>query len=448
MMLDRVLGFTHALRDAGIEVSVGEDIDAVKALTHVPLMDKAAVRAALAATMVKSQAQRESFDAVFDIYFSARSPEAGEDDAPVEKTAPPDFVELVERAIGSGDAGAISAAAQEAVRRFGRVPNSPSGSLYFQYPVARALDLDSILDRLLGSVADDDEDGLARRLRRDEVAARVDAFRREVQLEVRRRVAGRRGPEVVARSSVRPLLEDIDLAVASSSEITELRRAIRPLSRKLATRLALKHKRAARGRLDVRRTVRHSLSTGGVPMDAFYKRRAPHHPELFVLCDISSSVASFARFSLMLVHALSSQFSRVRSFAFIDTIDEVTRLFEHEDFLVAVDRMNQEANVVWLDDNSNYGNVLERFWDRYAADVGPRSTVFILGDARNNNRSSRAWVLDGLRHKAHRVYWLNPESMDYWDSGDSIASEYAAHTDGMTEVRTLRQLENFIERVL
>ena len=125
----------------------------------------------------------------------------------------------------------------------------------------------------------------------------------------------------------------------------------------------------------MRRTIRHSLSTGGAPFDLEFKHRPPHRPELFVLCDISSSVASFSRFSLMLVHALSAQFTRVRSFAFIDTIDEVTRFFEHEDFMKAVDRMNKEANVVWIDGHSNYGASLEKFAETYGKDLSAKSTL-------------------------------------------------------------------------
>jgi uncharacterized protein len=138
----------------------------------------------------------------------------------------------------------------------------------------------------------------------------------------------------------------------------------------------------------------------------------------------------------------------VRSFVFVDTIDEITRLFEHEDFFQAVDRMNREANVVWLDGHSDYGTALERFWQTYGGDVGPRSSVLVLGDARNNYRASGASALKAIRGRARRLYWLNPEPIMYWDTGDSVATEYAHHTDGMIEVRNLRQLEDFITRVV
>jgi hypothetical protein len=447
-MLDRLLDFSHALRRAGVPVAVSEDLDAMRALAVVPFDDRDAFRAALAATMVKSEAHRQAFDTLFDLYFRAAlhpSEEAGRaaDDASDEE-----FLEEIFRALLEGDGGAARDLARRSVERFGRVEGTRTGSPYFQYRVFRAVDLDQLLARLMREIADrEDLSALEERLWRDEFAARLRAFREEVEAEIRRRLAEYRGPEAVARHAVRPLPEDLDFVRATSDEIAELRRAIRPLARKLATRLAMKRRRANRGRLDVRRTVRRSLSTGGVPFDTRYRHRSPHRPELFLICDISGSVAAFARFTLMFVHAFQTQFSRVRSFVFVDTLDEVTHLFAGEDFAGAIERMNAEANVVWLDGHSDYGSSLEKFWRDYGPAVGPRSSVVILGDARNNYRASASWVVKALAGKARRVWWLNPEPHGYWDTGDSIASDYARHAAGMVEVRNLRQLERFIERV-
>jgi uncharacterized protein with von Willebrand factor type A (vWA) domain len=212
--------------------------------------------------------------------------------------------------------------------------------------------------------------------------------------------------------------------------------------------LALKHRHAARGRLDIRKTLRRSLSTGGVPFDLHQRHKVPHRPELFILCDVSSSVARYARFSLMLVHALASQFSRVRSFMFVDDIDEVTKFFEHEDFLTAIEQAHNQAHVVRYDDRSDYGAALRSFGERYLQEVGPKSTVLILGDARTNNRTPRDEVLNAVKQRARSVWWLNPESIGYWDTGDSAAVIYERHCDGMVEVRNLKQLEEFIARVL
>ncbi|MCX7622122.1 MAG: VWA domain-containing protein, partial [Acidimicrobiales bacterium] len=167
---------------------------------------------------------------------------------------------------------------------------------------------------------------------------------------------------------------------ASRDEMQNLKKALGPLTRKLAARLARKRKHGRRGPLDFRDTMRHSLSYGGVPAEPKFRYPRPAKPEIFVIADISGSVAAFARFTLHLVYALSNQFSRVRSFVFIDGIDEVTSFFEGtEDIVEAIHRVNTEADVVWVDGHSDYGHAFEVFWNRWGREIGPKTTVMILG---------------------------------------------------------------------
>ncbi|MEA2452787.1 MAG: uncharacterized protein QOG04_1497 [Actinomycetota bacterium] len=448
-MLARILEFNHALRDAGIPVAISESIDALHALDHIELAEREPFKAALAATLIKDEAQRPAFDTLFDLYFgTGRGPEAHEEQDAAESSVTRD--ELLDRlmeALRAGDGDALRAIARSAVGRFGRLEGSGSREWYSNYEVLRTLDPNTLLERLNQEIDDSGVSGFEAQVLRDEFARRMRAFRAAVLADTRRRVAEYRGPEAVASYAVQPLPEDLNF-LSATADMADLRKAIRPLARKLATRVALKRRRSTRGNLDIRRTIRHSLSTGGVPFETFNKHRAPRRPELVILCDVSSSVARFARFALMLTHALSAQFSRVRSFAFVDAIDEVTRFFDHEDFLAAVDRMNQEAAVVFDDGHSDYGSVLEHFLDTYGKEVGPKTTLLILGDARTNYRARKAGALKTLAQRAHHTYWLNPEPVNDWDTGDSAASEYAAVVDQMVEVRNLRQLEEFIERRL
>jgi uncharacterized protein with von Willebrand factor type A (vWA) domain len=165
-----------------------------------------------------------------------------------------------------------------------------------------------------------------------------------------------------------------------------------------------------------------------------------------IVADISGSVAAFARFTLHLVYALNAQFSRVRSFVFIDGIDEVTSYFEGvEDITDAIHRVNTEADVIWVDGHSDYGHAFETFWNRWGKEISSKTSVILLGDARNNYHAAQAWVVGEMRKKARHVYWLNPEPRSYWDTGDSILSEYAIHTDGAFECRNLKQLERFVD---
>jgi uncharacterized protein with von Willebrand factor type A (vWA) domain len=449
-MLDRILEFGRALRTAGVPVAVSENLDALRALEHVPLDEREAMRSALAATMVKNQGHMAAFDTLFDLYFgTGRGPEAIEErDAGDEPSTREQLIAELAEALASGGAGDMNAIARRAVAQFGRLDSPGSGTWYSQYQVLRTLDMDALVEMLRGRAeVDEDMTELERRLKLQEIEARAREFRNLTLAETRRRVAEHDGPDKVARYAVTPLPEDLSF-LSATSDMAELRRAVRPLARKLATRVAMKRRRAHRGQLDIRRTVRHSLSTGGVPFDTAFRHRAPHRPELVVLCDVSSSVSRFARFALMLTHALSAQFSKVRSFAFVDTLDEVTHFFDHEDFLTAVDRMYQEASVVHVDGHSDYGASFQRLHDEYGAELGPRTTLLVLGDARNNYRAPEAWALKALSASARHTYWLNPEPVGDWDTGDSLASMYAACVDKMVEVRNLRQLEEFIARVL
>ena len=241
----------------------------------------------------------------------------------------------------------VAAVARHAVSRYaGMEAGRPVGGTYYLYRTLRNLDLDGVLERLMAearastrALNEDGEAGappvtltsLEERLLRDEFQARIDELRAEIENEIRRRLVADRGSEALAKSLRKPLPEDIDVMHATRDELVALRKALVPLSRKLAVRLARKRRHGRKGPLDFRSTVRHSLSTGGVPVEPKFRYPRPSKPEIVVIADISGSVASFARFTLHLVHAISSQFSKVRSFVFIDGIDEVSRFFDRVD---------------------------------------------------------------------------------------------------------------------
>jgi uncharacterized protein with von Willebrand factor type A (vWA) domain len=451
-VLDLLAGFMDELRSAGLPVSLTESLDAVEAVRHVDLADRAAFREALAATMVKRGEHRPAFDIVFEVWFSTLG---AADQADPDGPDTPDgeaLTALLEQALEEGDPAVLAALARLAVARFaGMAPGRALGPAYHLHRALRQLDVDGALARLVGAAADETGhglDGLARRLRADEYRANRDRLQEAVEAEVRSRLVAERGATAVARTLRRPLPEDVDFMHATREEMAALRRALQPLARRLAVRLARRRRHRRRGPLDFRSTVRHSLSYGGVPAEPRFRHRRPSKPEIVVVADVSGSVAAFARFTLQFVHALSGQFSRVRSFVFVDGIDEVTRLFEGADDLAhAVQRVNTEADVIWAEGHSDYGHALSAFWERWGTEMSSRTTVVVLGDARSNYHPSEAWALGEVARRARHVWWLNPEPRSYWDTGDSIVSEYAVHCDGVYECRNLRQLERFVEHI-
>ncbi|MGW7721146.1 VWA domain-containing protein, partial [Streptomyces chartreusis] len=291
--------------------------------------------------------------------------------------------------------------------------------------------------------------GFADRLLEDEIRRRIESFRRLVAAEARRRVAERRGRDEIARRAVAPTADRVDFLFAGKAQLAELRRAVQPLARKLATRLVARRRRAARGTIDLRRTLRGSLSTGGVPMKPVLRRRRPARPELVLLCDVSGSVSGFSDFTMLLVQALHDQFSKVRVFAFVNRIDEVTGLLERgtADPEGLSTRIEAEATLTGYHGSSDYGMALGEFAERYGDVVGPRTTVFVLGDARTNMSDPNLPAVRQIAGQARRVYWLNPEQRSSWGTGDSAAPSYAELVE-MHECRTARQLSTLVERLL
>lgn len=451
----RLLDFHHALRDAGVPVAISDGMDAMRAAGVIDLLDRASFREALAATLTSSASHRMAFDTLFDIYFPRTSALPGEEEAPGSHVAgrpdqpldPMDFLQQLVEALQGADDATLRRMAQEAVGQFGRVENADGSQSYFAYRVYRHFNLRGLLRRLLQESGIEGQDDLVSRLMADEFEARLQRFREEIDAEIRRRQVEERGPEAIAKRAARPLPEDVDFFSTTADEQAHMRRAVRPLARKLATRLAVKRKRARDGTFDIRRTLRRALATGGVPIDPAFRSKKVHRPELVLICDVSGSVAAFAKFTLMFTHALQGQFSKVRSFAFIDTVDEVTHLFADGDFATGMARMAEEADLVWLDGHSDYGHAFEVFARRHLAALSPRTTVLVLGDARNNYRAANTWALREIADHAKRTFWLNPEPATQWDSGDSVARDYAVVCDRMVECRNLTQLAAFIETV-
>lgn len=470
-MLDLLQGFVHELRAAGLPVSMTENLDAMRAVEHVDMAERDIFRAALGATLVKHHNHWSAFETVFDVYFSLYSP--GVDADPDDPFSAEEMRGVAADAAGGGAGGEMSREdiaqmlldalmtmdmdelrrlAGMAVTAFaGMEPGRPVGGTYYLYRTLRQLDLDDLGARLMGRAreqGDVPDDPLGERLQREDIDARLRDLRALVEAEIRRRLVADRGMEAMARTLRKPLPEDVDFMHASRDEMLALQRAIYPLTRSLAARLAQRRRRRHRGTLDFRKTIRESLSYGGVPAEPKFKNPHPSKPEIMVVADISGSVASFARFTLQFVYAMASQFSKVRSWVFIDGIDEVTDYFQNtDDVMEAVHRVNTEADVVWVDGHSDYGHAFEVFHQRHEKEVTQKTSLIFLGDARNNYHASQAWVLESLRKRGKHLYWLNPEPRGYWDTGDSIIGDYAPHCDGVYECRNLRQLERFVTTV-
>jgi uncharacterized protein with von Willebrand factor type A (vWA) domain len=471
-----LLEFFHRLREARVPVSMVEVLDAFDCLRHLDLADRGQFRAALAATLVKRAEDQGTFNVLFDVCFPltrAQPPPApgghpaghanGEAaDADADEAGPgPEppqpaevstgLLEALLEALRHDDEAAMAALAGLAVDTFGGMEGQPEGTeRYFMYRILRQLELYRLIQMAIAEPLAAEGTGavpLDARLERERLERRLEEFRRMLAERVRHRLAAQSGASSAAELYRERQLDDVDFLGASTTQLEELRQAVRPLARKLAARVATKRRRRHRGRLDVRRTVRRSLQYGGVPVEPAFRARHATRPDLFVLADVSGSVVEFAEFTLSLLYAMSRELGRLRSFAFVDGIDELTGLLAASERGLDLRATFARAQVVADDGHSHYGQVLERFAERWGGDVDARSTLIVMGDARGNYRDPGVERLRQLRARSRRLYWLNPEPRRQWDTTDSVMSLYARHCDRVFEVANLRQLADCVYEI-
>ncbi|MFJ8623050.1 VWA domain-containing protein [Kitasatospora sp. NPDC093550] len=464
----RLTGLVRALRGHGLRIGPAETVDAAAVLDVLGFTDRERIRAGLAAALLRSEGQRAVFDATFDLFFplGVGTPEAVRADPPAvpDDPEPPrfgrpdplrdDLRERLAAALAADDRAAQARLAGEVMEAFGRygapgASGAPGSDGWSAQQALGRLSPETLLARILAALRDGPGPAdLSDLVLADEVRRRIRDFRALVTTEARRRVAELRGPERIAERAVAPTADRVDFLYAGRDQLAELRRTVHPLARKLATRLAARRRRAARGHIDLRRTLRRSLTTGGVPLRPAYRLRRPARPELVLLCDVSGSVAGFADFTMLLVQAMSEQFGKVRVFAFVNRTAEVTDLLrDGDDPARLAARILTQAKVTGYHGSSDYGSAFGGFAEHHLDAVGPRTCVLILGDARTNHRDPGLDALRRIAARARRVIWLNPEQPALWPTGDSAAHAYAGVVD-MHSCRNARRLGDLITRLL
>ncbi len=313
-MLDVFQGFVHELRTAGLPVSMTENLDAMRAVEFVSFGDREALKTALSSTLVKHVGHQKVFETVFEVYFSMFSPGVddagdaagegqGEQDAWEQMRAAmegggamgdvsnEELAEMLLDALMNMDTETLRMLASAAVARFaGMEPGRPVGGAYYLYRTLRQLDAEGLVAKMMQRGEEQNEIGQGsfdERLAKEDYEGRLKVLKDMIEAEIRRRLVADRGVEAMARTLRKPLPEDVDFMHASREEMQQLQRAIYPLTRALAARLAQRRRHRNRGHLDFRQTVRHSMQYGGVPVEPKFKRPRPSKPEIMVVADIS-----------------------------------------------------------------------------------------------------------------------------------------------------------------
>ena len=457
----RLLELGDELRREGVAIGTSELLDGFAALQEVDWTEAVVFREALAATLAKSPEDRRIFDLVFERFMFRAAEEQAMRRGVRERGGPDaeqegklgdssmalaeegegaadavDFDQLramVEAAIRAGDESAMRDLARLSIAAFGQ-QGQGSGVLGVDVQrIRRALGLKTEpTHRPSGQPVEGPPPLTRNQIRRFEQLLRRELERAQIE-------------RTQSLPPSRPLNE-LDRALPSGplQDLAAVHRVVAQLKRRLATQgHELKgHDRHAH--VDVRRTMRASLQTGGVPVVLKYRPKRPRRPEIYVLCDVSTSVTSASVFFLSVLHALHDAFRKMRSFVFVERISEVTDVFARERSFKAVsDAISKDAGVADVSGYTDYGRVWREFLELVDDDLHPRATVIVLGDARTNGRDPRADLFAAVAARAGRTFWLNPEPRLYWNYGDSVVNAYAPFCE-LHECWTTKQLEDFV----
>lgn len=455
----RMIEFVNALRGRGVSVSTAESIDAMGAMAVVGLEDPETFKAALKAATIKRQRDVPVFDELFPLYFYGLGSSGDADileqdlqarleEAMLSFGQGRDLNPMLEPVL-MGRGGEWESFIRMAAGEVGtsQLATRMQVGMYTRR-IFEAFDWEQ-MEEQLGELMEllRGEGWTEEELTRLEEAFRAnrEALRKQVRRYVEREQArnAERTPsaERVERLMGRPL------AGLDEYELQQMRKAVDVLARKLRNRINLRERRMKRGKVDIKATLRRNMQHGGVPFELRLKRKRVEKAELMVLCDISSSVARVSQFMLQFVYTIQDCLAKVRSFVFVDDLGEVTDFFRDEDILKGVRRALTEAGIAY-NAHSDFGEVFRLFCERHLQDVGCRTYILVIGDARNNYNDPGLRYLESIRDRAKGIIWLNPETRPFWDTGDSVMGEYLPYCKEVRVCRTLKDLEDAIGSLL
>ena len=466
-MEERIIEFANVLRRNGVRVSLSENMDVFRALQRLGIEDQQRFRDALRTTLVKRVGDIQPFEELFDFFFLGLGQAIDALDRRMMEElglSPEQYQRMLERIQQllrqmEGDLSELTKALLSAnhaelerlFREAARQELDSGGLDGFRFtPYMRLgarLDLERVqneIERFKGllQLLGDNGDDLKNIMRYlDERLRDLNRLLREA-IQQEQRKQGHEPRDSSARSS----LGDKSFAFYSEDDIRRMNDAVTRLAQRLKNRLSVRRKKAARGRFDVKKTLRKNLQYGGVPFEIMLDRRKKTKPQVMVLCDISDSVLNASRFMLQFVYSIQDLYAKVRSFVFVSDIGEVTKLFEENEIHRAVEAA-LKGDVIDVFSHSNFGRAFELFHKNYLSAVDSRTTVLIIGDGRNNYNRPNDWVLREIQRKAKQLIWLNPESRMTWGVGDSEMPRYAPHCDVAEECRSINQLYKIVDLI-
>ena len=470
---DQLLAFIKFLRGRDIPISPADTLDAVHVASLIGYEDRASLRDGLGAVLAKSQREARLYQAAFDAFFAPPKPsdnsapdaadqadpsatddirpgESGQGSAPsggggggspLEQLAEEDpaIAALLEqplvKALNSGDEAAL-AVAIEAAATEARVDKIRMFTQRGQY--IRKM-LDAMGEQSLRDAAIDQES------RNPRAFDELQGLREQLRSRARDRVE--RAFMVHAAGDTEEFLDkalsEVKLGNINPHQMARMRKLIDRMARKLASRHGRRRRKTRRGQLNIPATLRGAVATDGIPFEPRFRKVERRRPQVMAICDVSGSVASYAKFLLMFLYAVQDVLPRTRTFAFSSELGEVTDWFKTLPVETAVNHVNHRYGGA-----TDYARAFNDFCDLALNDINGSTTVVILGDARNNDSDPRLDLLAQIKARCKRLIWLNPESRGAWGSGDSAMLKVIRHCHIATECNNLKQLERIVDKLL
>jgi len=440
--------FVHALRCADVPVSPAETLDALAVVQTVGVDDRDLLRDALALTLAKTDQEKTRFAECFERFFDQlafqqpakktmlRNVDTEAVLARVSSLASPELQELL-AGILRHDPGRLAWRVQQQAQALDFMHmRSLRDKGHFADRLGRQLGLPE-LERLLEHRELTDEREILDVLR---------YLRQYVQEQVRT-YAEEQYRLIVDATGKRAI---IDAALSGNLDqlppdyYVEVDRVVHKLADKLSHNYRRRRRRAERGALNLKRTLRDNVAYDGSLFHLHWRQKRLEKSTVFVVCDLSSSVSRIARFLLMFLYELADVLPALRTYAFSNRCGEISELFRRHDSSRAV----EEAMFAWGKGTTDYGQALFDFREHVGRDLDHRSIVIFLGDARGNYYEPRVDIMRAISQRARQVFWLNPETPDRWGDGDSLMRHYAPFCLRVDMCSQLKDIERFADRLL
>lgn len=451
--------FVQALRASGVRVSLAESEDSFRASSILGVSDRDRFRSGLRLTLVKEKRDHETFDRLFPLFFGIGAPptldaidEMGGEDAQrlmdalaemTENMSPEDLRRLLENLLRGRP---LSQDELDLLGEQAGLPmaSRPGEASWMERRMRRALGLEKLMEALMELLEELAASGMA-----DELLDRLaetaginrEALEAQIRSEIGKAIARRMREDYEYQDPIDDVME-LPFRGLDEREADRLRDEVRRLASRLRSRAALRHRRARKGRIDMRGTMRANMRYGGVPL-VLKKKRRVIKPKLLLICDVSTSVRHCAEFMLTLIYELQDQVARARSFAFIDRLVDISLWFDEHPPRKAVEMVLEELRSGHY--NTDLGASLAMLCRDQMSHIDARTTVIVLGDGRNNYNDPRLDCLEAVKARCRRIVWMNPEAPYLWGSGDSDMPAYHPLADAVHEVGNLAQLAKAVD---